>query len=161
MAADQTLITPPSCQTSTTPDHQPGTEATQVRVTVSETCTGATYNTERFQRLIKEQINQQAREQRGKGYALTGAIQSRIMKATTQAHGTMLLQVSNTASYAYQFTGVQQQTIKSMIAGKSKAQATSILLQVSGVQSVSFTLSYGEQLSTDPNKIHLAFLMTS
>lgn len=120
MAADQTLITPPSCQTSTTPDHQPGTEATQVRVTVSETCTGATYNTERFQRLIKEQINQQAREQRGKGYALTGAIQSRIMKATTQAHGTMLLQVSNTASYAYQFTGVQQQTIKSMIAGKAK-----------------------------------------
>jgi hypothetical protein len=156
VASDQTLITPLSCQESVTPDHQVGGEATQLHVSLTETCTGATYNTENLQRLVLQQINWQARTL-GKGYMLTGAIQNSILAATPQAHGAVTLQVRSTASYAYQFSQQQQQNIKAMIAGKSKAQATSMLLQVTGVQSVSLSLSYGDQLPNDPNHIQLAF----
>jgi hypothetical protein len=161
VAADQTLITPLSCQQGITPNYRAGAEATQVHVTVSETCIGATYNTESLQRLAAQQIKQQASKQLGKGYLQTGTIESRIIEATPKEHGAITLQVKSTANYTYQFTQEQQRNVKEMIAGKTKAQATSILLQVSGVQSVSLSLSYGEQLPTDPNRIHLAFLITS
>jgi hypothetical protein len=117
--SDQTLITPVSCQQSITPDHRPGTEATQVQVTVSETCTGATYNTQSLQRLITQQMTQEASKQLGDGYSLNGTIQSSIVQATPKDH-TIMLQVKSTASYAYQFTQEQQQSIKSMIQARRK-----------------------------------------
>ena len=160
VASDQTLITPVSCQQSITPDHQVGEAATQLHVSLTETCTGATYSTDSLQRLVTLQINQKARTL-GKQYMLAGAIQNSIADATPQAHGAVTLQVRSTASYAYQFTQQQQQNIKAMIAGKSKAQATSMLLQVTGVQSVSLSLSYGDQLPSDPNRIQLAFLIAA
>ena len=159
VASDQTLITPVSCQQSITPDHQVGEEAAQLHVSLTETCTGATYNTDSLQRLVTQQINRQARTL--KGYMLIGTIQNSIVDATPQAHGALTLQVRSTASYTYQFTQQQQQNIKAMIAGKSKAQATSMLLQVSGVQSVSLSLSYGGQLPSDPSRIQLAFLIAA
>lgn len=161
VAADQTLITPVSCQQSVTPDHRVGEEATQVRVTLSETCTGATYNTQSLERLLTQRLTQETSRQLGKGYTLTGTIQHTILKVTQEEHGTILLHIWSTASYTYQFTEAQQQIMKAAIVGKSKAQATSILLQVAGVQTVSFSLSYGEQLPTDPGRIHLVFLVTS
>jgi hypothetical protein len=81
--------------------------------------------------------------------------------ATPQAHGAILLHVNSTASYAYQFSQAQQQSMRAMIAGKSRAQAISILLHVSGVQSVSLSLSAGNQLPTDPNRITLLFFVTA
>jgi hypothetical protein len=161
VAADQTLITPVSCQQSVTPDHRVGDEATQVHITVSETCTGATYNTQSFERLLTQHVSQETSRQLGKGYTLTGTIQNTILEVTPKEHGTIILQVRSTASYAYQFTEQQQRNIKAAIAGKTKAQATSILLQVTGVQSVSLSLSAGNQLPTDPGRIHLVFLVTS
>jgi hypothetical protein len=161
VAADQTLITPVSCQQSITPDHQVGEEATHVHVVLNETCTGATYNTQSFQHLLTQHMTQEASRQLGEGYTLTGTIENTIVEATPQVHGTVTLQVRSTASYAYQFTEQQQQHLKVMIAGKTKAQATSILLQGEGVQSVSLSLSSGEQLPTDPGRIHLVFLVTS
>jgi hypothetical protein len=161
VAANQTLITPVSCQQSITPDHRVGDEATQVHITVSETCTGATYNTQSFVRLLTQRVGQEASRQLGGGYTLTGTIQNTILEATPKEHGTILLQVHSTTSYAYQFTEQQQRNIKAAIAGKSKAQTISILLQVTGVQSVSLSLSAGYQLPTDPGRIHLVFLVTS
>ena len=158
--SDQTLITPVSCQQSITPDHHPGEEATQVQVTISETCTGATYNTQAYQKLVTQYVTQEASRQLGEGYTLTGSIQSSILQATPKDHGTIMLQVKSTGSYVYQFTQEQQQNIKAIIAGKSKDQATSTLLHVPGVQSVSFSLSHDEQLPADAGRIHLTFLVT-
>ena len=42
------------------PDHQPGEEATQVNITVSETCTGMAYSTQAYQSRIMQIANQQA-----------------------------------------------------------------------------------------------------
>jgi hypothetical protein len=159
VADDQTLLTPVSCQQSTTPDHRPGTEATQVQVTVSETCTGVTYNTQAYQTLVAHFVTQAATQQLGEGYTQTGTIQSSIVQVNAKAHGVITLQVKSSASYSYQFTQEQQQALKSLIAGKTKAQATTALLQTPGVQSVSLSLSHGNQLPTDTGRIHITFLL--
>lgn len=159
VADNQTLITPVSCQQSITPDHRSGTEATQVQVTVSETCQGTTYNTQAYQTLVAHFVTQVATQQLGEGYTQNGAIQSSIVQTHAKAHGVITLQVKSSASYSYQFTQEQQQALKNLIAGKTKAQATTALLQTPGVQSVSLSLSHGDQLPTDPNRIHVTFLL--
>ncbi len=131
--ADETLITPLACQQHITPDHQPGEEARQVQITVSETCTGMTYNTHAYQSRLTQIINQRA----GDGYFPLGEIQSSITQAIVQnAHRTQL-HVSIAQDYTYQVSQQQQQQLKTLIAGKGKAQAISILLHVPGIQSVS------------------------
>lgn len=159
VAANETLITPVSCQQNVTSDHQAGTEATQVHIVLNETCTGATYNTESLQRFVTKQLDQQARKQLGMYYVQSGTIESTIRKATPEEHGSIALSVMSTANYSYQFTQEQQQQIKAKIAGKSKAQATSILLQTPGVQTVSLSISQGDQLPTE-NRLQLTFLVT-
>jgi hypothetical protein len=130
--SDETLITPLSCQQSSKPDHKPGDEATQVQITVSETCTGTTYNTQAYQSYIIQIANQQA----GDGYIPVGQIQSTI-QAIHQEHNRTELHINIAQTYAYQVSQQQQQDIKALVAGKSKAQATSILLHTPGLQSVS------------------------
>jgi hypothetical protein len=131
--SDETLVTPLPCQQSVKPDHQPGEEATQVQITVSEMCTGTTYSTQAYQNRIMQIANQQA----GDGYTPIGQVQSTIIQATTQGHNRMQLHVMIAQTYAYQVSQEQQQHLKTLIAGKSKAQATSILLHTPGLQSVS------------------------
>lgn len=157
--SNQTLLTPVSCRAAIMPDHRPGTEATQVQVTASETCTGVTYNTQDYQNTLTQDMTQAATEQLGEGYTQTGGIQSSITQVRVKAHGTITLQVKSTASYSYQFTQEQQQALKSLIAGKTKAQATTALLQTPGVQSVSLSLSHGNQLPTDTGRIRVTFLL--
>jgi hypothetical protein len=130
---DETLITPFPCQQSVKPDHLLGEEARQVQITVSETCRGMTYSTHAYQSRLMQIINQHA----GDGYLPLGEVQSSIIQATVQdAHHTQL-HVSMAQDYAYQVSPQQQQDIKALIAGKSKAQAISTLLHVPGIQSVS------------------------
>jgi hypothetical protein len=131
--ADETLITPLACQQHVTPDHQPGEEARQVQITVSETCRGMTYNTHAYQSSLTQIMNQQA----GDGYFSIGEIQSSITQATMQDQHRTQLHVSMAQDYAYQINQDQQQRLKTLIAGKEKAQAISILLHVPGIQSVS------------------------
>jgi hypothetical protein len=97
VADDQTLITPVSCQQSITPDHQPGTAAMQVQVTVSETCQGTTYNTQAYQNRITQNMTQAAIQQLGEGYTQTGTMQSSIIQAHSKAHGVITLQVKSSA----------------------------------------------------------------
>jgi len=130
---DETLITPLPCQESVKPDHQPGEEATQVQITVSETCTGMTYTTQAYQNRLMQIVNQHA----GDGYLPLGQVQSTITQAVSQDRHRTQLHITFAQSYAYQVSQQQQQSMKSLIAGKSKAQAVSTLLHIPGIQSVS------------------------
>ncbi len=131
--SDETLLTPLSCQQNSKPDHQPGEEATQVNITVSETCTGMAYSTQAYQSRLMQIANQQA----GDGYSPIGQVQSSIIQATQQSPTRMQLQVKIAQTYVYQVSQQQQQQIKTLAAGKNKAQATSTLLHIPGIQSVS------------------------
>ena len=154
---NETLITPLSCTSKVAPDHQPGEEATQVQVTVSQTCTGTTYTTQAVTALAIQRATQDENTRRGTGYTTTG-IQSRIVKTTPSNHGTLDLEVQSISLWAYPFTQEQQDTMKAAITGMSKDRATATLLGMPGVQSVSITIKNGTTIPKDVQQIHLLFL---
>jgi hypothetical protein len=137
--ANETLITPLPCQETITPDHRPGEEAAQVHVTVSETCTGIVYTTQAYQDTISQILNQQAIKQLGAGYSLIGQPQNTIVHVNTQDHQPITLQANIAGTYDYQLSQDQLQQIKTLVVGKSKAQATTAVLRIPGVQSVSIS----------------------
>lgn len=157
--ADETLITPFSCQQSVAPDHHPGDEAAQITITVSETCTGMAYRTQAYQNLTAQIASQEAKKQLGDGYRLTGEVQSSITQVTPKDHRTLDLQVKIAGTWVYQFSQKQQEHTKALLAGKNKAQATATLLHIPGVQSASLAIKdNGTVLPTDSTDIHLVFL---
>jgi hypothetical protein len=153
--ANETLITPSPCQTTVTPDHRPGEEATQVHVTVSETCTGIVYTTQAYQDNITQALNQQAAKQLGAGYTPIGQPQNTIAHVSTQDRQHITLQVNIAGTYDYQLSQEQLQQIKTLVAGKSKAQATAAVLRVPGVQSIEISSNQGSTLPSDSARIQV------
>jgi hypothetical protein len=154
----ETLVTPLPCRQKVQPDHQPGEEANQVHILLSEMCTGEAYSTVALHTLALQQLTQEAAQRQGDGYHLTGDIQTSILQTIPKGHGTVALQIRSAGTWVYQFTPEQLSHLKAIVAGKSKAQATSALLQVPGVQSVSVSLKNGSTLPTDRGHIQLALL---
>ncbi len=152
---DETLITSLPCQRNVKPDHQPGEEAAQVTILVSETCIGMTYHTQAFHTLVTQIITQQAHNQLGDGYTMQGAVQASINNVSQKGLAATL-QTPIAAMWGYRFTQQQQAQIKAKINGKSKAQAITSLLHIPGVQSVSIG---SESIPNNVNRIHLVFLV--
>ena len=160
---DETLITPVPCTPTVTSSHAAGEEAVQVTVTVEETCSGETYVTQALHAQITQVVTRQATAQLGSGYALVGDVQVTVRPGTLthqqQQQGTLTLQVSGTGTWAYQFDDVHLQQMAHLIAGKSRAQATQLLLHQPGVSQVSVTVSSGTGSPTsvpaDASRIHL------
>ncbi len=153
----ESLITPLDCTQKVTPDHQPGEEAVQVSITIDETCTGTVYTTQALTSVTTRIAIQDAEKRLGTGYTTTG-IQTSITQARTKAHGTRDLQVHSLSIWAYQYGPEQEQSIKAMIAGTSKDKATTMLLHMTGVQSVSITTKNGTTIPTNTVHIHVLFL---
>jgi hypothetical protein len=159
--ANEALVTPVPCSSRVTPDHQAGSEATQVSGTVSETCTGEVYTTSALHALLMQTITQQAAKRLGKSYNLVGDLQTSITQATINTRqGTATLQVKTISTWVYRFSQAQQQQLKLIIRGKSKSEATALLLRTPGVQSVSLSIKNGTIIPTDVQQIHLVFLET-
>ncbi len=155
--ASETLVTPLSCTSKVTPNHQPGEEATQVQVMVSETCTGIVYTTQALTTLATQNATQDANKRLGTGFTTTG-VQTRITQAHTTKNGRNELEIMSVSLWTFPFTQEQQSNIKAMIAGTSKDKATTIILHMTGVQSVSIILKNGTTLPPDEQNIHLLFL---
>ena len=153
--ADESQLTLP-CQPTVSSDHRAGEEAAQVTVTVSETCTGIAYNGQAFHDLIMSQQEQQASSKLGAHYTLIGSIQTNVEHVTTSTQH-ITLQINSSSTWTYQFTQAQQQHLASLIAGKSKTEATTLLLHEYGVKSVSIPT---DALPTTSSNIHLEFLQT-
>ena len=151
----ETLITPLSCTSNVTSDHQPGEEATQVHVTTNETCIGTTYDTQAGTTLLTTLATKDATKRLGTGYITTGI---HITQATPSNQSGRELQVKSISLWAYSFTQEQQSSIKAMLAGTSKDKATAALLRMTGVQSVAIMLNNSMTLPSDRQQIHLMFL---
>ena len=149
---DETLLTSLPCQQIVTPDRQPGTEATQVQVMVSEICQGMVYHTQAYQSLMTQIANQKATQQLGNGYILAGTVQSTITQATPQKQNAMVLQVNIVGTYVSQLSQEQLQQLPAFLTGKSKAQAIAFLLHTPGIQSVSVSSA---MLPADVERIHV------
>jgi hypothetical protein len=156
--ADETLLASLPCQQTTSADHQIGDEAQQVRVTMSETCTGETYNTEAYHDLATQTVSQEVTQQLGEGYTLVGDIQVTTNTTTVKGHGVIDLQVTIAGIWAYQFTKAECEQIKAMVAGKSKAQTITTLLQVPGVSSASVSIEHGDSVPSESKSIQVVVL---
>ncbi len=110
--SSETLITPLPCQENVTSDHRPGEEATEVQVTVSETCSGVVYDTQAYQDAITQALDQQATKQLGEGYTLIGVVQSSITQITTDQQQHIVLHVTLAGTLDYELSQAQQQAIK-------------------------------------------------
>ncbi|HLI09118.1 MAG TPA: baseplate J/gp47 family protein [Ktedonobacteraceae bacterium] len=156
---NETLVTPVPCSSRVAPDHQAGNEATQVSVMVSETCTGEVYTTSALHALLMQVVSQQAAKRLGKSYSLVGDLQTSITQAAINTRqGTANLQVKTISTWVYRFSQAQQQQLKLTIRGKSKSEATALLLHTPGVQTVSLSIKNGTIIPTDIQQIHLVFI---
>ena len=159
----ETLITPVPCTPKVTADHAAGDEATQVRVKLDETCTGETYDTQAVQALVTQALTQEATRHLGPGYTLTGEVQVMVVavilsRVTDHQNGTAMLQMKGIGTWAYQFSDRQLHQMAQLIAGKSRKQATILLLEQPGVSQVAMTVSGTGTLPTDSGRIHLLVL---
>lgn len=158
--ADEMLLLPLECRTTTTADHKSGEEAARVQVTMALTCQGLVYQTQAAQEMFTHLLGQEADKQIGDGYQPQDNPQVQVVSTTAQAKGAMQVHVMLNGNYGYQFTTAQQTQMKALIAGKDKAEAITALLKVPGVQSVSISVSDGgTALPTNVDHVHLAFLV--
>jgi Baseplate J-like protein len=158
---DETLLTPVPCVPHVSANHHIGEEATQVTILVQETCTAETYETQAMQTAITQAVTAAAMQHLGAHYTLEGEVQTTVLHLTsnTGLGGSFLLQVKVTGVWAYRFTDSQSHTLAVRIAGKSREQATSLLMDTPGVSQVVMQVSgVTTTLPTDPARIHLLVL---
>ncbi len=155
VSTSETLVSPVPCAPTMTTDYPVGTETTHVSITLNETCTGEVYDTQAFERLVTQSTSQTATEQLGADYSLIGNVQTSILQNSVkdQKQGAITLQVKGTGLWLYQLRQQQLEQFKSMIAGKSDVQAKAILLNATGVCTVSLSIKSGTMVPTDKSRI--------
>jgi hypothetical protein len=153
----EALITP-ACQPSTTADHHPGDQATEVTVTVSLTCSGIAYAAHEVDAEAVQSITSHATTTLGTTYVLSGDIHITIIHAaiTQPTQGIATLAVKCEAIYVYQLSPGERKQLLRLIVGKPKQQAIRTLLQFPGIAGVQITVKGGNQtLPEDPTAIRI------
>ncbi len=146
-------LQPLPCSPALTADHQIGQEAAQVKVTVSETCSGVAYNQNVLQSQATSLLSSQAAKKLGSGYSLLGVIHLTIIQATV-SHATPILAFTCQGTWVYTLDQAAQEHLKHLIAGKRKDQAVSILLHMPGIQAASIAgVDANEHLPKNPDLV--------
>jgi len=146
----------PHCTPTTTTDHQTGQEATEVKVTVSETCSGIAYNTQELTSKVTQLLTSQATTKLGAGYSILESPQITITSATPAKQVT--LSFTSVSTWVYALTTKDQQAIKKLIAGKNTDKALQLLSALPGIERVSLQSSgFGDssRIPKDISSIHL------
>jgi len=163
LAPSETLLTPVTCTASVNSDYAVGAEATQVRVQFTQTCRGVVYRTQALQRLMVQQMSQQARIQLGTSdHVLDGSVHLTVTQVPSAhgSQGSVTLQVQGQSTWGYQFSHTQLATLASRIAGLSISEATALLVGDPGVYTVSLHVTGCDptRLPSNPHAIHLVIV---
>ncbi len=146
------------CAPTVSSDHQPGQEAREVKVSVSETCGAVAYNNETPITKATELLSHQALQHLGTGYSLFGIVQVSITQATlTRTSHTLIFSCQGT--WVYGISQQAQQSIKQLIAGKSKQTALKLLLSLPGVKSASIEGDENTKLPKNITGIHFQIIV--
>jgi hypothetical protein len=145
------------CTPTVSTDHRPGEEATQVKVTVSETCSAITYNTKALEVRATQLLTHQALGKLGTGYTMLGTVQVSITQATATHTTTppVFLSFQAQATWVYALTNSEQTRIKRLITGKSYQAALQLLRALPGIERASLHFDENTKLPKDPKYIHL------
>ena len=135
---NKSLVTP-SCATAITSDHQPGDEATTVKITVSETCAAAAVGKDALNAKVTDLLDHQAAIKLGSGYGILGNPQVTVTSATVSKQVT--LSFTSVSTWVYALSSAEQNHIKKIIAGKTKENALHLLLSLPGIESASINSS--------------------
>jgi hypothetical protein len=154
LQSSEALVTP-TCTPKISSDHQIGQEATQVHVTVSETCSDIAYNTQDLQSKATQLLTAQAVKKLGSGYSVLGDVQVTTTTAiVTASHP--IIAFSCTGVWVYALSNQEQAFIKKMIAGKTTEKALQLLSSLPGIERVSTSWDANTKLPKDVSSIHLA-----
>lgn len=152
----EALVTP-TCIPTVTTDHQIGQEATEVKVTVSETCTAVAYTQDALKAQVRQLLTHQASKKLGTGYGLLGDVRVTVNQANvTGSHPTLAF--SCTGVWVYAVSDAAQEHIKMLIAGKTKQEAMYVLLSQPGISKVSIQWADDTKLPKDPRNIHIVLI---
>ncbi len=149
----EALVTP-TCTPTITTDHQVGDEATQVKVTVSETCSGIAYNTQELTTKATQLLTTQASKKLGTGYSLLGDVQVTTTTATVTASRPTIAFTCN-GVWVYALSNQAQEHIKDLIKGKTTQDALHLLQSLPGIERVSTSWDVNTKLPKDLSYIHL------
>ena len=141
-----------TCTPTATSDHRPGQEATEVKVTVSETCSAVAYNQDTLQAKVMQLLTTQATKKLGSGYSILGNPDVNITQASAQ-NTKIVLSFNAQSTWIYALSSVEQNHIKKIIAGKTKETATQLLNRLSGIERVSLESSGFADSSRIPKDI--------
>jgi hypothetical protein len=150
------------CSPTVTPDHHIGQEATNVKVTVSETCSGIAYNDQELTRKVTQLLNRQAETKLGAGYSILENPHITVTSATTAKQ--VMLSFTSVSTWIYALSSAEQKNIKKIIAGKTKEQAMQLLNSLPGIEGASLRLSGSgddTKLPRDILHIHLLVIYTT
>jgi hypothetical protein len=148
------------CHPTTTSDHQPGNQASQVQITVSETCTIIAYNAQELSARATKLLTTQARKQVGTSYRLYGSVQVDILHAIYHQTATpVLLTVTSSGTWVYT---VNQQQLLHLIAGKPRRTALAVLTHLPGVQRATISgIADDQELPNDLSHLHLLVILST
>ncbi len=150
-------LTPNLCSPNVSPDRNVGDEATNVTVTVTESCFAAAYITTDLHAKVHRALAQQAEQTRGKGYLLSSYIQTTPLRASIQ-QGRLVIVGTFQGSVIYHYSTRELTTLRQQLAGKSRQQAVSILSHLHGAEHFTVQLEKNGTFPTDPTHIHILFL---
>jgi hypothetical protein len=124
-------------------------------VTLDDTCHAVVYRTQVMQRLVRQIVEQEAMHRLGTGYSLTAEVQTEVREAQQdqkQGGGVISVEVKASGVCTYQFSGEQREHLKRLIAGKSKQEATRLLLEQREVSTVSLEVK-GRETEMLPHEV--------
>ena len=159
LKTNEALVTS-SCTITTTADHQIGQEATQVKVTVSETCSAVAYDEYMLQTKVTDLMSRQATIKLGTGYSILGNPQITINQAASQS-SKVVLSFKAQSTWVYALSSTEQQHIKNSIAGKTREKAMQLLASLPGIERIAMHSSgFGDDtnLPKDLSHIHLLII---
>jgi FlaG/FlaF family flagellin (archaellin) len=162
LVSGEALIAP-TCVLKTATDHNIGEEASQVQVSLSETCQAGAYNTNDLQQMVSHLVSQEAQQRYGTGYTLAGDINVNLQNTVltmTNNQQIATMNVNAVSQWVYQFGKRQQQQISNHIAGKGRGEALHMLSRTEGIQQATVALAggYNDTLPSDAGRIQIVIV---
>ncbi len=148
------------CTPTMTADHHIGEEATEVKVTISETCSAVAYNTDSLLARATDLLSHQALQKLGTGYSLFGQVRITITQVTV-THTTPTLIFSCQGTWVFALSQEAQQHMKYLIAGKPRQEAIKLLLSLPGIEAATIEGDDNTKLPKTFTAIHFLILIRS
>ncbi len=133
-------------------------EASNVRVTVSETCSDFAYNSLQLTALGAKLLTTQALRLLGSGYARFGNIAVSVTKAAIEGQ-TAVLMFTCQGTWVYQ---INEARVEALVSGRPRLAALQLLRRFPGIARASIGgIADNQELPTDVTHIHVLILFST